>query len=86
MKNGLYCVYCDKELHDKAQTMFPHCSGKLKLVRKLLSMRLPLEEEPEKVQSECVYCVDGICANAYNPMYAQPCNADLLCKRGVDNG
>lgn len=91
MKNGLRCIYCDNELSGNDRKVCARCSSKLPLVRKLLKMRLPQQEEPEQsitAEGQCVYCVDGICANAYNPMYAEPCQGDLLCKRerGADNG
>ena len=84
MRNGFFCVYCNNELHNSNKTICNECRVKRNFVRKLLSMRLP--DEPPKVEHKCVYCVDGICADAFNTTYAQPCNGDLLCKRGKNNG
>lgn len=77
------CIYCEIELSGNSTRICSQCYRKLPLVRKLLSMRLP-SAEPKP--SECVYCVDGICANSFNVKYAQPCGGDLLCKRGAENG
>ena len=83
------CKYCDKVLHDTSRTACSHCYEKIPLVKKLLNMKLPYEEEPTTEQSECVYCVDGMCANAYGQMYGEYCRVNGLCengKRGAGNG
>lgn len=78
-KNGYFCIHCNNELSGNDRTMCAHCASKLPLVKILCSMEPPGYKE--EFVSDCVYCVDGICANEGNPMYAEYCKGDLLCKR-----